>query len=110
MPHILPCPAPRVKFADSEVEIAEDGKRRRMRRPVITPDGDDPDGEAETMPSRSMSEEEKELMRKKSHECPVPKPRGLVGGVLGFKKEETAEKLPSPRIETEISRSRREGT
>ena len=30
-------------------------------------------------------QEEREAMRKRGHECPVPKPRGWVGEVLGFR-------------------------
>ena len=108
MPHIVPCPAPRVKFADSDFEITKDGKRRR-RRPA---DGSEENDAAENgnLALPVISEEEKLAMSTKSHECPVPKPRGIIGGVLGFKKEETAEKAPRPRIEiTSVSRPRRDG-
>ena len=54
-----------------------------------------------------ISEEEKLAMRRKSHECPVPKPKGIIGKVLGFKEEE---KAPRPRIETvNVSRPRQDG-
>lgn len=107
MPHILPCPAPRVKFADGDFEITEDGKRRRRRRPANALNPLDSSGEGEIASSLEFSEEEKITMRKKSHECPVPKPRGFIGEVLGFRKEETMEKLPRPRIETtKVPRSR----
>lgn len=57
-----------------------------------------------------ISDEEKLAMRRKSRACPVPKPRGIIGEVLGFKKEETAEKAPRPRIETtNVSRPRKDG-
>ena len=111
MPHILPCPAPRVKFADGDFEVTEDGKRRRRRRPAdaLTPLDSGGEGEGAVASSLEVSEEEKITMRKKSHECPVPKPRGFIGEVLGFRKEETAEKLPWPRIETtKVPRSRSE--
>ena len=108
MPHILPCPAPRVKFADGDFEVTEDGKRRK-RRPANALNPLDSSGEGEIASSPEVSEEEKITMRKKSHECPVPKPRGFIGEVLGFRKEETAEKLPRPRIETtKVPRSRSE--
>ncbi len=108
MPHIVPCPAPRVKFADSDLEITEDGKRRR-RRPT---DGSEENGGGEkgNLALPVISEEEKLAMRRKSHECPVPKPRGIIGEVLGFKKEETAQKAPKAWIETtNVSRPRRDG-
>ena len=108
MPHIIPCPAPRVKFADSDFEITEDGKRRR-RRPADC-SKEDHDGGKRELAMPVISEEEKLAMRRKSHECPVPKPKGIIGEVLGFKKEGTAEKAPRPRIETtEISRPKKEG-
>lgn len=44
-------------------------------------------------------QDEEVLRRKNLHECPVPKPRGLIGEVLGFKKE-AEEKEPRPLIET----------
>lgn len=108
MPHIVPCPAPRVKFADSELEITEDGKRRR-RRPAVG-SGESAGGDKGVSALPVISEEEKLAMRRKSHACPVPKPSGIIGEVLGFKKEETAEKAQRPRIETTIvSPSRKDG-
>ena len=108
MPHIVPCPAPRVKFADSDYEITEDGKRRR-RRPAVDPE-ESARGDKGVSALSAISEEEKLAMRRKSHACPVPKPSGIIGEVLGFKKEETAEKAQRPRIETTIvSRSRNDG-
>lgn len=84
LPHILPCPAPRVTYADGDVVVGEDGRRRRRRRrdnPEIK-DGmvqfnqmgdDDGDGEARhIMEGRSQ------------RECPVPKPGGILGEWLGF--------------------------
>lgn len=86
--------------------MTEDGKRRRRRRPALaTKDiSQNGDGESTVM---GLSDEERDIMRKKSHECPVPKPRGRLGEVLGFKKEGT-EKLPRPRIETGTIRSRKD--
>ena len=108
MPHIVPCPAPRVKFADSDFEITEDGKRRR-RRPAVGSE-ESAGGDKGDLALPVIPEEEKLAMRRKSHGCPVPKPSGIIGEVLGFKKEETAKKAQRPRIETKIvSPSRRDG-
>ena len=74
MPHILPCPAPRTDFADSHP--AKNGRRRRVRRRVETPDS------SEEEPSES------EIMMQKAHECPVPKPKGFIGRVLGFENKD----------------------
>lgn len=32
LPHLLPCPAPRVTYADGDIMIGEDGRRRRRKR------------------------------------------------------------------------------
>lgn len=38
-----------------------------------------------------MSEEEEVIMRKAAHECPVPKPPGILGELLGFRRSEAAQ-------------------
>lgn len=92
LPHILPCPAPRVTFADGEVVVGEDGKRRRRRRresPEIK-DGivhfEQTSGNEETM--RLQAE-------RSARECPVPKPGGILGEWLGFHAEKKADAAPS---------------
>ncbi|KAI4117751.1 MAG: hypothetical protein LQ345_002080 [Seirophora villosa] len=89
MPHIVPCPVPRTQFADTE--ITEDGKRRRRRRISV----ENPDAESSVSPSHTtveqdvaMTEEERDALTKKAHECPVPKPGGRIGEMLGFMKDE----------------------
>lgn len=99
MPHILPCPAPRVKFADAEFEIAEDGRRRRRRRSSDASVNGKLDGPSAGDESHETMQEDS-VIRRGSHGCPMPKPRGLLGEVLGFKKEGTDEKPPRPRVET----------
>lgn len=101
MPHIVPCPAPRVKFADSDFEIMEDGRRKRRRR--TTEDFIDESSEAdrEKQIPLHISEEEKVMMRKKAHECPVPKPPGIIGRVLGLKSEDSGEEQSRPRVVTQ---------
>ena len=99
MPHIIPCPAPRVKFADSDFEITEDGRRRRRRQRPAESDCDSDSDENTGKSTTDLLKEEAAMMRKESHECPVPKPTGLIGEVLGFKKDKT-ETASMPRIET----------
>lgn len=97
MPHIVPCPAPRVRFADSEFETLEDGRRRRIKpkeSPRSSADGDDTS--PAQRPAPTASGEEENVMRKAAHECPVPKPSGIVGKLLGFKGSE-AEQLDARR-------------
>lgn len=83
MPHILPCPAPRTTFSD--VEITEDGRRRRRRRIELGAVGDSRVDESREVDADTEAMEEGKFLVKKAHECPVPKPGGLIGQVLGFK-------------------------
>lgn len=78
----------------------EDGRRRRRRRTSegLSEEGTGADG-TKRLPLH-ISEEEKALMRKKAHECPVPKPPGIIGRLLGFKGEDSREEQPRPRIVT----------
>ncbi|KAF2659170.1 hypothetical protein K491DRAFT_563072, partial [Lophiostoma macrostomum CBS 122681] len=80
-PHLLPCPVDRRALADSTDPEALSGKRRRRRKV----------SEEETC-NTVMSEErrkkaEREEWKAPKRECPVPKPGGLIGQVLGVKKE-----------------------
>ena len=45
------------------------------------------------------------LMARKARECPVPKPRGLIGEVLGFNDTDKGQALPV-RVETVRTRAR----
>lgn len=103
MPHILPCPAPRVAFADGE--ISEDGRkrRRRRRRPQQSSPSDQPEEDGEGDPATLPNEQTKP--EKNAHECPVPKPRGLVGEMLGFGKE--VKEAPRPRVLVETRKEER---
>ena len=48
-----------------------------------------------------ISEEERISMRKKAHECPVPKPPGFIGRALGFRSEDSTEEEPRPPVVTQ---------
>ncbi|KAH8195776.1 hypothetical protein TruAng_010050 [Truncatella angustata] len=84
LPHMLPCPAPRVKLADSET--TPDGTRRRRRRKSESAEVQD--GIAQF---QSSSEDFERLNNKAStkRECPVPKPGGVLGGLMGFTESKT---------------------
>jgi len=43
------------------------------------------------MEEQECDEDGEKSMREKAHECPVPKPRGRIGEVLGFTIEEREE-------------------
>ncbi|PFH55992.1 hypothetical protein XA68_17232 [Ophiocordyceps unilateralis] len=80
LPHAFPCPVPRTKYADGDVMIDDEGRRKRWRtrEATRTKEGivqfDQPAGEAGA--SRSK------------RECPVPKPGGALGQWLGFSKKD----------------------
>lgn len=89
IPHILPCPAPRVVYADGEVPDGATPRRRRRRKCLD-------DGGAVALKDSAVVDEESDDFeaalgenmkdRKPKRECPVPKPTGLVAEILGFKK------------------------
>lgn len=104
LPHIFPCPAPRRTLADSQVEMTADGqqilkpRRRRKNNPdsaSAVPDGcplpkendilkGATDSTAEEVSAFYQMEEEAQSLAQIGRECPVPKPRGIVGQLLGF--------------------------
>ncbi len=92
MPHILPCPAPRVRFADSEFEILENGQKRKIRQQGPGTTGVDANSILPVQRTASVvSKDEEIVLRKAAHECPVPKPRGIFGQLLGFKSSEATQ-------------------
>ena len=99
MPHIFPCPAPRVKFADSDIEVLENGQRRRRRRAYEEDKGLNGRNEvSSTDIFEEISDEEAAALRRRAHECPVPKPKGVIGEALGFKRRQEEER---PKIQVE---------
>ncbi|PGH36957.1 hypothetical protein GX50_00192 [[Emmonsia] crescens] len=112
IPHLFPCPVPRHAYADSEIIMSSDGQQRtvrKRRRKAVEPrpPGDSEENsiintrtaalaensglesqqrilDEEIVKFRQMEEEARNLANIK-RECPVPKPRGVVGQLLGFK-------------------------
>ena len=82
MPHIVPCPVPRMKLADEDLELLEDGRSRR-RKNIHTGDNTEEPDESLKKGQLSNLEEQRAAMRRKAHECPVPKPGGPIGRLLG---------------------------
>ncbi|KAK3323420.1 hypothetical protein B0T19DRAFT_401752 [Cercophora scortea] len=82
LPHILPCPAPRIAYADGEMSPDGTIKRRRRRRP----DAAEKDG---IIQFQTASGEDPEATKSQleKRECPVPKPHGKLGELFGFTKE-----------------------
>ena len=98
IPHVFPCPAPRRTFADSEVVVTADGQqipraRRRRRKDIETLESTEkhrPSHPASPSDDDEVSmflqmEEEAQNLTQVSRECPVPKPKGVLGQLLGFR-------------------------
>jgi cytochrome c oxidase assembly factor 2 len=94
LPHLLPCPAPRVAYADS---ASPDGNRRRTRRRSPQQTTQVKDGIAQfdvVHDSSNSTSEGPEIPTiagtapRGKRECPVPKPGGVIGELMGFNKEE----------------------
>jgi len=83
LPHILPCPVPRTKFADGEVIVDENGRRRRWRRrdPAESKDGI-------VQFNQTGDDDTYTNVERTTRECPVPKPGGMLGELLGFHKSD----------------------
>lgn len=106
MPHIIPCPAPRLAFAEGEqISISEEGRRRRRRRRRKDDQGqEDSISEEESV---TLLDQRQESI-KKARECPVPKPMGIIGSLLGSGKgEEEAAIPPKVRVETRKAERRK---
>ena len=109
MPHIVPCPAPRVQFADSELETLENGQVKRRRTRPIRTKGVSQDEESVLGAQTAVSVEEEVAMRKAAHECPVPKPHGIIGKLLGFKSPEAEQVQSNKGEDTPTIEIRRRG-
>ncbi|EOA87657.1 uncharacterized protein SETTUDRAFT_169069 [Exserohilum turcica Et28A] len=98
-PHILPCPVDPRTLADSADPTGESRRRRRRR----ISEGDTSDDAVGEEP-RQQQFIERKLAAKR--ECPVPKPGGLIGQVLGVYDEDKEEQQLSivQRVEKAICR------
>jgi cytochrome c oxidase assembly factor 2 len=91
MPHILPCPVNPKQYADTiEGPDGQPMRRRRKRKQISDETGSE--GESAEAHDALMAES------KKTRECPVPKPGGLLGQVMGFKENEN-QKPPQVIVE-----------
>lgn len=78
LPHVLPCPAPRVKRADSQPDGTKRRKRRRSNLAEV--------GDGMVQFESSAEDFDKLLKGPPKRECPVPKPSGKIGKMMGFEK------------------------
>ncbi|KAF3042860.1 hypothetical protein E8E11_008329 [Didymella keratinophila] len=102
-PHLIPCPVDPRTLNDS----ADPTRRRRRRKPVESPDSESQeresqDGDALEQQRRIMLEERMNPKR----ECPIPKPGGLVGQVLGMTRGTQEQRGEITRQVEQIRRTR----
>lgn len=99
-PHFLPCPVDPRALADSSDPDALSGQSKRRRRRIPK---DETCNDVMSEERRKMKETEEWATPKR--ECPVPKPGGLIGQVLGLKKTEDEEEQTS--VTVQVQRARR---
>jgi cytochrome c oxidase assembly factor 2 len=96
LPHVIPCPAPRIAYADGETDIDGTPKRRK-RRKCPNPDGSRKEGLNEAKEQEDGLVDDEDSVKggggetRLRRECPVPKPSGIVGEILGFKSDSSRE-------------------
>ncbi|KAJ4398975.1 hypothetical protein N0V91_009753 [Didymella pomorum] len=95
-PHLIPCPVDPRTLNDS----ADPTRRRRRRKPIETQEGESQDGDA--LEKQKMLEERMNPKR----ECPIPKPGGLVGQVLGMTRGSQEQRGEITRQVEQIRRTR----
>ncbi|KAK8250084.1 hypothetical protein IWZ00DRAFT_572901 [Phyllosticta capitalensis] len=105
LPHLLPCPVPSRAYADAPASADPNNpqqQRRRRRRSSAPPTAvDDETASAASVVGAAMED------GRRARECPVPKPGGLVGKVLGFETEGGARPRPT-EVMVESIRARRD--
>lgn len=84
LPHLIPCPVPTRTYADGA-----DPRKRRRRKAEAEGEGG--------LGDQAGGDNAKE--RGRVRECPVPKPGGLVGQILGVKGGEGREEMKVVRVE-----------
>ncbi len=96
IPHVFPCPVPRRNYADTERPLVDkDGNpvasQKEEKKQLSTRASKAP--QTESKKSRALRDEaelfrqlqqEAEILEKQARECPVPKPKGFIGKILGF--------------------------
>ncbi|KAI9724153.1 MAG: hypothetical protein M1812_000872 [Candelaria pacifica] len=94
LPHILPCPV-NTGTEYAEGEMRGDGQRRRRRRSRPSLPRETISTSGEVPEDRSPDER---LVVDKTRECPVPKPGGRVGKMLGFTEQAGDQQARGTRI------------
>jgi cytochrome c oxidase assembly factor 2 len=103
IPHLLPCPVdPRPRMDSSDPGALSEDPRKRRRRRVLKEGSEDQIDEAKVRYWKEVDERERNR-----RECPVPKPGGLIGQVLGLKHENTKEEEAYTSMADKIEGARR---
>ncbi|RMZ87177.1 hypothetical protein DV736_g5606, partial [Chaetothyriales sp. CBS 134916] len=99
IPHVFPCPRPRRSYADSQ-DMATDERKASTRTEqaivqtkqegarLIGKNGQD--GSVAINHEAALFRQlqhEAAVLDKQAHECPLPKPTGWLGHILGFEKD-----------------------
>ena len=96
-PHLIPCPVDPRTLADSADPTGENRRRRRRKLPE-----DETCNDIMSEERRRGRQLEEKLAPKR--ECPVPKPGGLIGQVLGLKEDAKDDVRVSIRSKVEKAR------
>lgn len=77
LPHILPCPVPAGQYADARSQHLQQIQQKQLRK-----SGSGTVNAHDT--SINIPKSSSALKPRPDRECPVPKPQGILGRVLGF--------------------------
>lgn len=99
IPHVLPCPVPRRVFADSDGNLVDEKgnpiPRKRDVKQQRSADRKTRNLQDEALLFQQL-QKEAEALDKHARECPVPKPTGWIGKMMGFDKKVTSEDQATP--------------
>ena len=99
IPHVFPCPRPRRQFLDAEGKLETDAEGLPIPGKPQKPGLDHESTAQDEAAILKMLQQEAKQLEQQARECPVPKPRGFVGRMLGFEqsstRQQTEEKQPS---------------
>jgi cytochrome c oxidase assembly factor 2 len=98
-PHIIPCPVDPRTLADAPDPTGQNRRRRRRRTP-------DEETCNDVMSEKRMKKIQLEDKLNPKRECPIPKPGGLIGQVLGLK--EAGEDVEKISIRSRVENARRD--
>ena len=116
VPHILPCPVNSKQFADSESDAFDADVKRARRRERKRLRQLENEGKSGSEGSKVVGESNEgaqdvdtlsHLERGRRRECPVPKPGGLIGEIMGFRKKSGDELPPMRTVKVESVQSRK---